>query len=524
MSGLTALFFFTCVFALDFPDFKSATVSKMMSGVPFDEQQRSFESQTDNSIDPEKYFIGGADVFMISLVEIPSVRYIGTVNENCDVHIPELGIIKIGKTTLSQAKKIIGDFVGSKLKKQGEVYISLIKTKPAVVTVSGAVINPGTCKLTGTSRLLDAIKMANDNILPSITEFNFREVECRNKDTVRYFDLFGFLFKNNLSQNPYLYPGDNISLSYAKNRVLLMGAIKNPISGMVPIKQNETAADFLSFFTLDPSADSTHIIIQRTNNDNSSLNKIISLNQSDPFALKDRDVVIVSEKENYPLALTVFVKGEVVRPGTYPMVKNRSTAQEALQQAGGVTNLGNEKRAFVIRHKKIMAEQLMQNTGSFKPAVASGLNDNSVRPEINSGYSRMNIANDFSVIRLDEFSNGVVLEEKDEIVVPKKEYCIYLSGSVSRPGAYNYIEGKGRAYYIAQAGGFSSKADRTNVFVVTYYGAIAQVKENGALEEGDIIVVPDSQQYKFLSTVFIPILSAIVTIIYTSLAIYNIRK
>ena len=35
------------------------------------------------------------------------------------------------------------------------------------------------------------------------------------------------------------------------------------------------------------------------------------------------------------------------------------------------------------------------------------------------------------------------------------------------------------------------------------------MKEDGALEEGDVIVVPDSQEFKFLTIVFIPIFSAI---------------
>jgi len=111
---------------------------------------------------------------------------------------------------------------------------------------------PGTYRLAGTFRLLDAVKMANNQELPSLTEFNYREMECRNRDSLRYYDEFKFLFKNDLSQNPYVYPGDNIALAYAKTRVFLHGSIKNPITGTVPIKQDEPLAEFLSLFTLTP--------------------------------------------------------------------------------------------------------------------------------------------------------------------------------------------------------------------------------------------------------------------------------
>jgi protein involved in polysaccharide export with SLBB domain len=506
-----------CAFAVDIPDLKSA--SRMYPGSLPDDPLRSSESQADNSVDPESYYIGGGDVFLVSAVELPSVRYTGTVNENCDVYIPDLGIIKIGKTTLSRAKKTIAGFVGSKLRKQAEMYVSLVKTKTAVVTVSGAVAAPGTYRLAGTFRLLDAVKMANNGELPALTEFNYREMECRNRDSLRTYDAFRFLFKNDLSQNPYVYPGDNIALAYAKARVFLHGSIKNPVTGAVPIKQDEPLAEFLSLFTFDASADSGHIIVQRSQGGSAGESRIYSLLRPEPFLLRDCDLVVVSEKENYPQVFAVSIRGEVRRPGVYPLVKDVTKAGDILDQAGGPAQQGNIERAFVIRHKKLFAEESKRNNP--KGAVSASVAENSVRPEINSGLSRMNATGDFSIIRLRDHKNGLLLESEDEIVVPKKEYCVYVSGSVRLPGAYAFTAGKTRDYYISQAGGYSSKADRTNGFVVTYYGSMAQEKENGALEEGDVIVVPDSQQYKFLSMVFIPILSAIAITISTILALYT---
>ena len=491
----------------------------MYPGALPDDPLRSSEPQADNSVDPESYYIGGGDVFLVSAVELPSVRYTGTVNENCDVYIPDLGIIKIGRTTLSRAKKTIAGFVGSKLRKQAEMYVSLVKTKTAVVTVSGAVAAPGSYRLPGTFRLLDAVKMANNGELPALTEFNYREMECRNRDSLRSYDAFRFLFKNDLSQNPYVYPGDNIALAYAKTRVFLHGSIKNPVTGTVPIKQDEPLAEFLSLLTFDASADSGHIIVQRSQGGTAGENLIYSLGRPEPFLLRDHDLVIVSEKENYPQVIAVSIRGEVRRPGMYPLIKDVTKAGDILDQAGGPTKQGNIDRIFVIRHKKIFVEELKRNNPKAEASAISV--ENSVRPEINSGLSRMNATGDFSIIRLSDYKNGPLLESEDEIVVPKKEYCVYVSGSVRHPGAYAFAAGKTRDYYISQAGGFSSKADKTNAFVVTYYGSMAQEKENGALEEGDVIVVPDSQQYKFLSMVFIPILSAIAITISTILALYT---
>jgi protein involved in polysaccharide export with SLBB domain len=505
--------------AFDAPDPKA--YAKFLSGAPFEEQPPPSEPQIDNSINPEAYFIGGGDVFQISVVQSPSIQYTGTVNENCDVYVPELGIIKIGKTRLSQAKKVIAEFVASKLRKQFEVYVSIVKTKTAVVSVSGAVANPGTYRIAGTFRLLDAIRAANNGALPSYNECNYRETECRNRDSTRVYDLFKYLFVNDLDQNPYVYPGDNIRIPLTQRRVMIRGSIRSQVAGMVPIRQDEQAADFLSLFAFDASADSDHIIIQRVNPDNSCSVKIISIRQPVSFPLKDRDLVIVSEKENYPQTEMVTIRGEITRPGLYPMAKNATKAEDVVLQAGGPTKLGNADRAYVIRHRKMLSDEMKQNYASLKPVTTTGLFDNSVRPEVNAGLIRMNASNDFSVLRFSDNKDGILLESDDEIVIPKKEYCVYVSGSVRHPGAYPFSAGGGKDHYIGLAGGYSSKADRGNSFVVTYYGMVMQVKENGALEEGDVIVVPDSQEFKFLTIVFIPIVSAIAITISTILALYT---
>ncbi len=505
--------------AVDAPDLKA--YSKLLAGAPFDEQTRSPEPQIDNSINPEAYCIGGGDVFQISVVESPSIQYTGTVNENCDVYIPELGIIKIGKARLSQARKLIAEFVASKLRKRFEVYVSLVKTKTAVVGVSGAVANPGTYRIAGTFRLLDAIRAANNGALPSFNECNYRETECRTGDSVRVFDLFRYLFANDLDQNPYVYPGDNIRISLAQRRVMISGAIKSLATGWIPIRQDEQAADFLSLFALDASADSDRIIIQRVNPDNSCLVKIISVREKVSFPLQDRDLVIVSEKENYPEAVTVTVRGEIARPGPYPLAKNVTKADDVVKLAGGPTTLGNAGRAYVIRRRKMFREEIKGNGNSLKSTTMAGISDNSVRPEINAGFLRMNASNDFSILRFSDNKDGILLEPDDEVVIPKKEYCVYVSGSVRHPGAYPFSAGASKDHYISLAGGYSSKADRKNSCVVAYYGTVMQVKEDGALEEGDVIVVPDSQEFKFLTIVFIPILSAIAITISTILALYT---
>jgi polysaccharide biosynthesis/export protein len=517
----------TCLssFAIDLSEYKNAA-RLMPAASGLDEQSGPTDARPDNSIDPQTYYIGGGDVFQISVIESPSIRYTGTVNENNDVYIPELGIVRIGRQTLTAAKKICADFVASKLKGKNEVYVSLVKIKSVNVTVTGAVQTSGTLHMLGSLRLIDAIKMANQGAVPVINDVDLRDVKCASAsgDSVKTWDLFRFLFKGDLRENPYVYGGDNIAVAFATRRVYLAGAVKNTLTGTLPIKQDERLSDFLSCFTFDEAADSDRIVVQRVDTDGQSVSKIFSIRSPVDFTLKDRDLVIVSQKKNYPEVLAVSVGGEVARPGTYPIVKNITTASDIIELAGGVKEPGLLGRAYVIRRRKMLSDEAKRNLAAAKPVMIGNSADNSVRTEVNSSLFRMNTTNDFVVLRLSDHKEGVYLQQGDEIIVPVKEHYVYVSGSVHVPGAYEYAAGKDEFYYINKAGGFSSRADRSNMSVVAYYGEIQQIKENGAVEAGDIIVVPDSQQYKFLTVVLIPIISAAAATIATILALATTVK
>ena len=475
----------------------------------------------DNSINSDKYFVGGGDVFSIHILELPSVEYMAVVDQNCDAVIPELGIIRIGKKTLAQSKDIITDFVKSRLKKSYEVYVALSRAKSAVVTITGAITNPGTYQMEGTSRIFDAIRMANGNVMPSPYEVNYREVQCVNKDSSTTYDLFRFLMLNDNNQNPYLYPGDNICVSLAGKKVLISGNLKSTYYGNLPVKSGETAKDFLSLFTMDGSADTNNIIITKHDPDRSIIYSM--LNPQD-ITLTDKDIIIVPQLSNYPRSETVKIMGEVNRPGIYPLIRQVTTGRKLIDLAGGSTNLGNIKRAFIIRRGKV---NIMQK--SLNPVQQSNLAQqlptraaiSPVRPEINSAIVNINASNDYSVIPLDNKAMDELLEPNDEIVVPETDNKIYVSGRVKSPGAYPFVKDKKAGYFIEAAGGFSSRADKTNLFTLKQYGEEFQIREDNVIDEGDVIVVPESQQYKYMSTVILPIISIFLSGLSTAIVLYS---
>lgn len=473
--------------------------------------------QVDNSIDPNHYYIGGGDAFTVSVVNMPSVRYEATVNQQGDLYIPELGIVRIGRQTLTSAQDTIRQFVQKKLRQPGEIYVALAKVKMVTVSVNGSIANPGTYILTGAFRLLDAIRAANSDALPSLNDCNLREVLVANRDSLTYVDLYQYLLKNDVKGNPYIYPGDNITINLTTRRALMSGPTRSIVGGFVPIRETESVRDFISLFRFDESVDTSVVTIQNTGDDNKRFTRTIPWEQASDILLKDRDVVSVSSKKNYAPIYMAGVTGEASRPGGYPIIQGITTVADLIEAAGGPTQFANVNRTVVIRQSKIIDGTFKALNGN-PPAAGSAI---SVRPELYSGYSKMTLTNDYAVLEVHNKAKDITLLPDDQIFIPKKDNFVYVSGNVKNPGAYSYNPNHNADYYVSAAGGYAARADRINMSIIRYYQGASQIKDASRVEEGDVIVVPDSQQARMLVGVILPILGAIVSSLSLGLALYS---
>jgi protein involved in polysaccharide export with SLBB domain len=481
-------------------DQRSAMI-KMMAGKP----NQSNEYEGDNFIDTSRYFVGPGDVFMASVPNSQLMRFTGTVNLNWDIVFSQLGVTHLGNIPLSIAKKQIRDFVGSKVEHHGDVYVVLDAVKSATVTVLGATPTPGTYQLRGTGTVLDAIRLAFNNQLPSVNDCNLREVRCTIGDSVFTLDLYRFLTTGDKTQNPYVFPGEQIQVIYTQRKVSITGLSHNVVNGEIPICKDETLASFLSLFMYEDVSDTSYVYYKKADKEQTS--KVYS-SQYAQTILSDRDMITIPHKDNYPNTQVVIVEGEVVRQGDYPVTINKTTVQDVLTLAGGKTEYANMAKVAIIR----LAKNL--------PPEANG----NIRPEILAAYKKTSIGNDFRVINLATHGMNVVVQPGDIVVFPRLENFVYLSGNVKKPGAYEFIKGKDYRYYVGAAGGYAQRADKANIFVVSQYRGAMQFKDKTDLQDGDVLVVPESQQDKFLLTILLPLISTVATVVSVSLAIYNATR
>lgn len=477
----------------------------------------------DNAIDQDNYFIGMGDVFTISIIEMPSLSYTAKVNQNCDVHIAEFGLLKLGKLSLRDAKKAIIDFVHLKFKQNGEVYVALSKGKKASVTINGPVAKPGTYIMEGVYRVWDLILKSNGGVVPALNEIDVRNVLLQTSDTVVKLDLLKYLLTNDLAENPYVYPGFKLFFTPVIRSVYVQGEVRNPKTGFFPIKEGEKLSELLALFTLSSAADSSSIIVQKGATVATRRDTTVTIAESGTITLEDQDIITVPTKPNYPTIRVVTISGEVACPGPYSFHEGMR-AEDLISLSGGYTPFAQQRRTYLLRQSKKLGSTPPENLFDQLPEQLINPTIGSIRPELNASFSRLYTLNDYVVLAVGTDSLATTLEGNDHIVVPRAEKSVYVSGAVKQPGGYAYEAGKSGKYYLACAGGLTNKGDRGNTYVINRYNSSLQVRGDQHIEEGDIIVVPDSQRNRFLTNVIVPILGAIASATTIMLTITSLAR
>jgi protein involved in polysaccharide export with SLBB domain len=231
--------------------------------------------------------------------------------------------------------------------------------------------------------------------------------------------------------------------------------------------------------------------------------------------LRAGDVLTIRQIAGWKdIGATVKVDGEVVHPGTYG-VQEGERLSDVIARAGGfradaypygsiferlqVRELEEKNRAQLIAQAK-------QEGGG----LGAGIDDplakeaslvqwrdtlNKLQTVPPAGRLVIHISNGKSWIHTPA---DIQLRAGDSIYIPKKPNFVMVQGAVYNQTGIAFRPGKSAEWYLHQAGGPTSAADKKNVFIVRADGTVARgpkgLFSGGALESamqpGDMIVVP----------------------------------
>lgn len=236
--------------------------------------------------------------------------------------------------------------------------------------------------------------------------------------------------------------------------------------------------------------------------------------------LRDGDVLTIRQLTGWKdVGATVELTGEVVHPGTYG-IQEGERLSSIIQRAGGfrsdaypygtvferveIRDLQDKNRLALIQSvqgQEANVKLTPEQTGEDKLAKQAVIEQyeatlESLQNTPPEGRLVVHISS-----KLQHWANtsaDIQVRAGDRVHIPKRPSTVLVDGAVYNPTGISYRPGKNAEWYLKQAGGPTTAAERRAIFVIRADGSVAGGSggifgggvTTAALQPGDMVVVP----------------------------------
>jgi protein involved in polysaccharide export with SLBB domain len=409
-----------------------------------------------------------------------------------------------------------------------------------VITISGEVRDPGDHLTNGTPRLRDAVYLAGGTTRDALLED--AQVYRKTKDgklQVISVNLARAL-EGDEKYNIVLESKDRVFIHRDLNKldppmVSVEGEVARP--GKYPLGEDMTAAQLVRLaggfkrgaYTAQADLTRYEVAQGATLTGDHVTVPLAKAMQGEPDSdvrLRDGDVLTVGQVPDWSdVGATIQVKGEVAHPGGYG-IQPGERLSSVIARAGGFLPTAYVYGAILERVELREIEQ--KTRADLITRIRAEAKDVKLVPEMDqddqskatatilqykktienlentppSGRLVIHISSDAK--RWANTPADVQVRAGDSIYIPKRPAMVLVDGSVYNPTGITYKPGKDAGWYLKQAGGPTTMADRKGIFVVRADGSVISGSsslfgggvESAELRPGDMVVVPE-QIYSF---------------------------
>ena len=408
----------------------------------------------------------------------------------------EYSVFNVGEFEMNSFQLADGDSLGVD---------SIMQRYSNTVEIKGAVFRPGMYQIGGAIQSVRTLIEQAEGLKEDA--FRTRAVMHRMKEDrtleVISIDVDGILKGTSadipLKENDVLYIPSNtlINDSYT---MTIHGEVQYP--GIYRYADNTTLEDFiLQAGGLTDAASTIKVdVARRVVNPKAFMNDSV-ISQTFTFSLKDGfvvdgkqgfilkpfDEVYVRKSPGYSEQKNVYLEGNVMFAGTYPLSHKNERLSQIINKAGGLNDRAYPQGARIERVRTI-EEQIRDKTLLQMMASQSGDTIDVNKLQLGTTYT-VGIELDKALAHPGG-DEDLVLREGDHIIIPEYNGTVKVSGDVLYPNTVSYQKGKKLSYYVEQAGGWGNRAKKGQTYIIYMNGMVAKVKHNTKILPGSQIVVP----------------------------------
>ncbi len=301
-----------------------------------------------------------------------------------------------------------------------------------------------------------------------------------------------------------------------KYKITIKGEVRKP--GTFAYADSMTVADLIiraGGFAEGASPKRIEVSRRVNNSDPTSKNSPVSqvfsvdvnkqLNQGDAnFVLHAFDIVSVYGLPGYEKQRTVKVSGEVIYPGYYTIQKKDEKVSDLIKRAGGISasadvDGGTLKRSNIailgVDKNKADTAELARERVERLNRIKKDYKDTSktVDTTQRNNYIGIDLK---AILEKPGTSIDLLVEDGDEIRVPKEQQIVRVNGEVLFPSAVVYDDGKSFKAYVLNAGGYGPEALKRGAYIVYPNGTVKGTRKflwfnsHPSVKPGSEIYVP----------------------------------
>jgi protein involved in polysaccharide export with SLBB domain len=438
-------------------------------------------------VDEDTYIVGPGDLFSLTIWAQAATVQTAPVNPEGELVLPGVATIPVAGKTLAKAKADIRAGLEA-LYRNVEVDVSLIGLRSIEINVIGNVVNPGT--YVGTA--LDAAStliLSAGGLGENASRRNIR-ITRRSGASVRV-DLTRYERIGDLTANPPIVDGDVIFVPFRKQEVLVDGGVEQP--GVYEFVEGDTAGALIEIaggLTRDARRDTLEV--QQFIDDRNTREIPLAMGEAGlSWPLQDGDQVYVRRHTVYRPLQTVSLRGRFVFPGPYGITEGEDRILDVIERAGGFAPDASLAQARLIR--TAAAEKIDRELERLQEIPVQDMSESEYSYfKSRTREERGTVVVDFERLLAGDESQNLLLQAGDLIVVPEIRETVTVSGAVTFPGLITFVPETKASYYVEQAGGYGSNADRGEAKVIkAKTGEWKPIKEAGVIVPGDEVWVPE---------------------------------
>jgi protein involved in polysaccharide export with SLBB domain len=454
------------------------------------------------------YRVTAGDVYTLTYAAGNNpIIYVIVVDPSYRIRVSNMGVVNGAGKTFIQLKNEVETIVTNNYPLSG---VQLVLTQPALfkVYVKGEVPVAEEISVWALSRLSSLISEDPKTTKTSIIVGNegsylisLRDVSIRSTNgQTRVYDLFKARRMGDLSQDPYLRPGDEITFNRANRIITIDGQVERP--GTYQLLDGENINELINFYCsgFTPVADKTRIeLVRMVNSGDVTGNKIFLTERdiSGNYVLENRDVITIPVITQ--LQKVMFVEGAV------------NNASQMLSNIAGSTMTADDasvSNRLVIQFNmgETYASLVRRNMRWFT-AVSDTANAYILRNDERI-YINLN-----PMLYDAAYRGEVPVLENDVLVIPFRQYFVTVAGAVVRPGRYPYIPDRSWEYYIALAGGFTVGRNTSQSIDITDVSGRKMRKTDAILPE--TVITANTNHPLYYWNQYMPVVTTILTLITT---------